>query len=187
LKRESVIDKVLFHKGRVWTIYAETNNGAFAFQGVKPYHNFQYDSRIHSTNINFTYIQEEDINPNLLEPNEIESHLKLMSAAEEKKLTLKSAIEFFVQLTGHSKNFTSKKIEKTGHDSFLFNPGQLRYEIWKTNGAILLSHNTNGYTNLAYFDFITFESHTALNEMKSNEQKREIIEQFINNEDGILK
>lgn len=30
-----VIDKVIYVKGRVWTIYGANNNGVFCYQGVK--------------------------------------------------------------------------------------------------------------------------------------------------------
>jgi hypothetical protein len=177
LKSESVIDKVLFHKGRVWTIYAETNNGVFCYQGIKPFPNFQYSERTHH-DLNSVYFDLEEVESSIIKGEDIDHCMKSMNAADQKKLTQKHAIDFFVHLTGHSRNFVSKHIRNSHYDSYIFSPGQLRYEIWKSEGAILLSHNTNGYTNHAFFDFITFDSHSLLNEKSIESHKKEIIEQY---------
>ena len=177
MKKESVIDKVLFHKGRVWTIYAETNNGVFCYQGIKPYPNFQYSERTH-IDLNSAYFDLEEMESSIIKGEDIDHCMKLMNAADRKRLTHKHAVDFFVHLTGHSRNFVSNHIQNTHNNSFNFSPGHLRYEIWKSEGAILLSHNTNGNTSHAYFDFITFDSHSLLNDKNIEAYKKEIIEQY---------
>lgn len=49
-------DTVIYYKGRVWTIYALSGNqeGVFAYQGLKPYETFKYDTQ---SNRNITYLK----------------------------------------------------------------------------------------------------------------------------------
>lgn len=180
------IDKTVHYKGRVWTIYAVSgnHNGAFAYNGIKPYPTFRYDSHDEfcKRRFNTTYIPDVDIK--VIEGEEIDKCLKIEKAAEKKKLNKKYAIEFSSWLTGHSKSFVSKRIEER-FNGYRFGPGQIKYEIWKSDGALLLSHNSNnGYTEHSYFDYVTWESEDRLYEKSKRAHEDEIIE---NNRDYIIE
>ncbi len=170
------IDKVVYYKGRVWTVYGTNpNHGIWAYNGVKPYSTFKFDSRRHD-DFRTTYIPIDDAFQ-IIEGEDIDRCLKLEAAAEKKKLNKKYAVDFFVWLTGHSKSFVTKNIEER-HHGFLFVPGSLIYEIWKTDkDCLILSHNTNGgYTSNAYFDYVTWEPDEEKYEKSRRALEREILE-----------
>ncbi|TCJ04882.1 hypothetical protein [Cytobacillus praedii] len=172
------IDKVVSYKGRVWTIYGTTNNGVFAFNGVKPYPEFKFRSQDDFWRSRFktTFIPAEDVKT--LEEIEIAEYVKQEKAADKKKLKKKYATEFFSWLTGHTKGFVSKHLEER-FNGYQFAPGHICYEIWKSEGALLLSHNTNfGYTQHSYFDYVTWESDDRLYEKRKREHEDEIIENY---------
>lgn len=173
-----LIDKVVYYKGRVWTIYGTSNNGAWAYNGLKPYDTFKFRSDDHFWRERYrtTYIPDTDIN--VIEGEEIENCLKLEKAADKKKLNKRYATEFFSWLTGHAKGFVSKHLEER-FNGFQFAPGHICYEIWKMDGAIYLSHNTNnGYTENSYFDYVTWESEERLYKKNKQAHEDEIIEQY---------
>lgn len=184
---ETLIDKVVLAKGRVWTIYAtdgnyhndRENRGVWVFQGVKPYNGFKFDSSRNYLEIPSNYFSLDEIV--FLEGDDIAAAVKKMQQEEKKKLTRKKAIDFFIHITGHSKAFVSKSIEAQERyisDAFKFSPGAIRMEIWKTDGAILLSENMRGTTRHSYFDFITFEPHDRLNERTDKAYREQIIDEF---------
>lgn len=172
------IEQVVFYKGRVWTIYGTSNNGVFAYNGLKPYPTFEFRSQddFWSSRFRTTYIPDAEIQ--VIEGEEIEKCLKQEKAADKKKLNKKYATEFFTWLTGHSKGFVAKNLEER-FNGYQFAPGHIRYEIWKMDGALYLSHNTNnGYTEHSYFDYVTWESEDRLFEKNKRAHEDEIIEQY---------
>ena len=170
-----LIDKVIYIKNRVWTVYGTTNNGAFCFQGIKPYPSFKYDSS--NMTLNISYFELEDIKASLLESSEIEFYMEKMKSADKKKLTKQHAVDFFVHLTGHTENFISENVQDEGN-SFTFKPGAISYDLWKSDGAFLLSHNITGTTHMAYFDYLTFAPHGILNEKNREAYKQQIIDDY---------
>jgi DNA polymerase III delta prime subunit len=108
-----LIDKVVLHKGRVWTIYSSSNDGVFAYQGLKPFSTFNYneDSRKYSSfKKNIAFIKQDEIN--ILTDEEIKAAVKKEERDMKKPLSRKKAIDFFVYLTGHTKAFVSKNIQE---------------------------------------------------------------------------
>lgn len=171
-----LFDKVVYMKGRVWTIYGTTDNGVFCYLGVKPYPTFEFDNYQHNKTMTISYFENKDLK--FIEGDEIDWCMQKMESEDKKKLTRKKAIDFYVYLTGHSKNFVTKNLEEK-HRSFLFSPGAVRYDLWKYEGALLLSHDLNdGFTQHTYFDFITFEHHGILNEKSREAHRQEIIDSY---------
>lgn len=168
-------DKVFYAKNRIWTIYGTTHDGVFCYQGIKPHPNFRYDSR--TMRKNTSYFKFEDIKDDFIEGEEIDWCMKKMVAADKKTLTKKHAIDFYVYLTGHTKSFVSKNIEEK-FNGFSFVPGDVCYDLWKSDGALSLSHNIHGTTTIAHFDFLTFKTHNTLNEKSDDAYKEEIIENY---------
>lgn len=176
---KDLFDKVLYLNNRVWTVYGVTDNGVFCYQGVKPYDSFQFDSRKNNT-INTAYFPIEVIQDAIIEGEEIEWCMKKMKTADNKKLSKQHAIDFFVHLTGHTKSFITKNIEShLAMESFRFKPGSVAYEIYKSEGALLLSHNLHGFTRHVYFDFLTFDHHDILNEENENAYRQQIIDEYL--------
>jgi hypothetical protein len=175
-----LINKVIWQKGRVWTIYSYSGGmkpGIFCYQGLKPYPSFKYDSyRDYYPKKKTSYFRVEDLN--FIEGDEIEKYLKQMESEDKKKLTRTKAIKFYMQLTGHSKNFVSKNLKENYNDSFEFSPGAICFELWKTKGILLLSHDIHGSIHHAYFDFITFESDSNEEEKSREDYKQQIIDDF---------
>jgi hypothetical protein len=178
-----LIDKVVFYKGRVWTIYSTSGDGVFAYQGLKPFASFNYheDSQRYSTfKKNISFIKNDEIE--LLANEQIQAAVKKEEREIKKPLSRKKAIEFYVYLTGHSKAFVSKHILER-HNGFDFAPGAVGYSLWKTSrrgesGYLILSHNTEGTTHHAYFDFITFKTDDIETERSWEAVKEEIIDNY---------
>jgi hypothetical protein len=177
-----LINKVVSFKGRVWTIYSTSGDGVFAYQGLKPFSSFNYDedSRKYSTfKKNIAYIKKNEIA--ILTDQDIQAAVKKEDKENKKPLSRKKAIDFFVYLTGHSRAFVSKHIRES-HTGFEFSPGALRYDLWKsTRGErsfLILSHNMEGTTHHAYFDFITFRTDDVETNRSWEEVKQEIIDNY---------
>lgn len=179
-----LLDKVVLYKGRVWTVYSSAEDGVFCYQGLKPFSSFNYhedSSRFSTFKKNTTYIPIVDLQ--LLDGEEISVAVKKEEKELKKKLNRKKAIDFYVNLTGHSKAFVSKHIhENDWRESFAFCPGAVQYDVWKTsrNGRpfLILSHNMEGHTHHAYFDFITFETDDLETDHSWEEIKQEIIDNY---------
>ena len=171
-----MIDKVVFYKGRVWTVYSVSpdHKGVFAYQGLKPWPTYEHNGPNKLTKIS-TYIPSNEIK--VIEGKEIDEYMSLEKKAEKRKLNKKYAVEFFSYLTGHTKSFISKNIKET-FGGFEFTPGRISYRIWKMNGALYLSHNTNSSTTHAYFDYVTWEDHSVLYEQSERELEKEIVERY---------
>ncbi|OIJ12693.1 hypothetical protein BKP37_12905 [Anaerobacillus alkalilacustris] len=184
LELNDLFDKVIYVKGRVWTIYATTgkceSEGVWAYEGVKPYPNFKFDSTCpyHNEKYQISFFFKETALEGLIEGNEIDNCMKQMKREDKKKLTRKKAIEFYVHLTGHTKSFVSKNLVEKFNDTYSFAPGSLCYDLWKSEGALLLSHNLEGHTNMSWFDFITFKPHSRLNDKHWEAVKEEIIDHY---------
>jgi hypothetical protein len=172
---EGLLDKVIYIKNRVWTIYATTNNGVFCYQGIKPYPSFKYDST--QMTLNISYFDLEDVAVSFIEGSKIEWYMEKMKSSDKKKLTKQHAVDFYVHLTGQSKSFVTKYMEERDH-ALSLTTGAIRFDLWKSDGALLLSHNIHGTTHLAYFDFLTFESHSQLNDRSTDAYKQEIIDSY---------
>lgn len=184
----NLLDKVILYKGRVWTIYSivtnKGNEGVFAYQGLKPFSSFNYnsDSRRFSTfKKNIVFIKIDEIN--ILTDDDISIAVKKEEKEMKKPLSRKKAIDFFAYLTGHSKAFVSKHIHEYDYrDSFDFSPGSFRYSLWKNNSGLrsflILSHNMEGSESHVYYDFITFETDDVEIERSWEEVKQEIIDNF---------
>lgn len=181
------MDSVVLYKNRVWTVYsvmtAKGNEGVFAYQGLKPFETFDYNTdsqRFSSFKRNITLIHPCDIR--VLEPGEVAAALKKEQRELKKPLTRKKAIDFFVYLTGHSRSFVSKNIDEHYNDNFCFQPGKIRYRLWKAgrglNGFLILSHNMEGSESHVYYDFLTFETDDLEIEKAWEEVKQEIIDQY---------
>jgi hypothetical protein len=178
-----LIDKVVFYKGRVWTIYSTSGDGVCACQGLKPFSTFNYDedSRKYSTfKKNIVYIKKDEIA--ILTGEDIPAAVKREEKEMKKPLSRKKAIDFYVYITGHSKTFVSKHIQER-HNGFDFEPGAVRYSLWKTSrrgesGYLILSHNLEGTTHHAYFDFITFRTDDLETDRSWEEVKQEIIDNY---------
>ncbi len=180
------IDKVVLYKGRVWTIYSTSNDGVFAYQGLKPFDSFKYyedSQRYDSFKKNITFIKHDEIE--LLPADHVPAAVKKEERELKKPLSRKKAIDFFVYLTGHSKTFVSKHIRESNcKDSFIFSPGAITYDIWKAKRSyssqpyLLLSHNMEGSTTHSYFDYITFETDDLETERSWKEVKQEIIDGY---------
>jgi hypothetical protein len=177
-----LIDEVVSYKGRVWTIYSTSGEGVFAYQGLKPFSSFNYneDSRRYSTfRKNIAFIKKDEIT--ILTGDDIQTAVKKEKVQLKKELTRKKAIDFYVYLTGHSKAFVSKHIQER-HNGFEFSPGAIRYDLWKTSrgerSCLILSHNIEGNSLHAYFDFITFETDDVETDRSWEEVKQEIIDNY---------
>jgi hypothetical protein len=178
-----LIDQVVQFKGRVWTIYSTTNEGVFAYQGLKPFPSFNYreeSQRFSSFRKNIAYIKHGEIN--ILTGEDIPAAVKKEEKEMKKPLSCKKAIEFFVHLTGHSRSFVSKNIEEHFNNSFSFIPGAIRYRLWKHNRGLssflILSHNMKGSESHVYYDFITFKTDDIELERSWEEIKQEIIDEY---------
>lgn len=56
---QDLYDKVVYYKGRVWTIYALSDDqGVFAYQGLKPYSTFVYNENRINRNVSYISLQE---------------------------------------------------------------------------------------------------------------------------------
>ncbi|WP_445506745.1 hypothetical protein [Niallia sp. 03190] len=182
MESKEALDKVLFTKGRVWTVYSTSEDGSiFCFQGIKPHESFKFDDRNNYRNLPIAYFNLADIEDKFIQKEEIDFFIKIMETEEKKPLTKKKAIDFFVHLTGHSRAFISKRtLEKgiSGRGTYEFIPGAIRYELYKTEGSLCLRHNMDGYTHHLYYDFITFYPHDYLNEKRNKAIKEEIINDY---------
>jgi hypothetical protein len=178
-----LIDKVVFYKGRVWTIYSTSGDGLFAYQGLKPFASFNYneDSQRYSTfKKNIAYIKKDEIA--ILTGEDIQIAVKKEEKDMKKPLSRKKAIDFYVHFTGHSKAFVSKHIQEH-YNGFGFSPGAVQYDLWKTSrrsgsNFLILSHNMEGTTHHAYFDFITFKTDDLETDRSWEEVKQEIIDNY---------
>jgi hypothetical protein len=175
-------DKVIYYMGRVWTIYALAGNheGVFAYQGLKPYETFKYDS--YQSNRNITYLKmDEALNCIIEGADRIAECVKNEKIAQAKKLNKKMAVEFFVYLTGHSKTKINSDIEE-GYNRFKIVLGQICYDLWKSDGRLYLHHNMHGNTTGTVFDFVTWKHDSMFmdtnNKKHDNEFKHEIIEAY---------
>ena len=178
MQANELLDKVVYYKGRVWTIYSTSRDGVLAYQGLKPFSSFDYykdSQRYSSFKKNTTYINQDEIM--FLNGDEIKSALKKEEREMKKPLSRKKAIDFYVYFTGHSKAFVSKNLEEK-HHSFDFTPGAVWYQLWKMDGALYLSHNMDGSSHHVNYDFITFEPHDILNDKRWESIKNEIIDDF---------
>jgi hypothetical protein len=178
-----LIDKVVSYKGRVWTVYSTSNDGVFAYHGLKPFSTFNYneDSRKYSSfKKNIAFIKQDEIN--ILTDEEIKAAVKKEERDMKKPLSRKKAIDFFVYLTGHTKAFVSKNIQEDWTDSFSFIPGAVRYRLWKhnrgLNSYLILSHNMKGSESHVYYDFITFETDDIELDRYWEAVKQEIIDEY---------
>jgi hypothetical protein len=181
---ENLYDKVIWAKGRIWTIYGTNETGetgVWCYQGLKPFSSYKFDSsrRNHGRNINYFHLKDC-----VFLETELEQQQKLeeMETEDKKKLNKTKAIEFFMYLTGHSKTFVSKNIhqeKRYSGNAFEFNPGFVRYSIWKSEGCIYLHQLLgNESWDSSYFDFITFETQDRLNDLKREKERNEIIEDY---------
>jgi hypothetical protein len=174
----NIVGKVVLYKGRVWTVYGYHAQGAYAFNGLKPYPEWKFDSNNNYHNYRITYIPAEDIKVVLETEGAITAARKGEEASEKKKLTKTYAAEFFSFLTGHPKAFVSRNLVER-HNGWHFEPGWIQYEIWKMDNALYLSHNTeNGYSSHAYFDFVTWEPEDRLYERNKRAMEEEIAEKY---------
>ncbi|WP_042348679.1 hypothetical protein [Bacillus massiliigorillae] len=175
-------DKMIYYKGRVWTIYALTENhdGVFAYQGLKPYDTFKYDS--YQSNLNITFLKMDEALNCIVEGDDcIAECVKNEKIAQAKKLNKEMAVEFLVYLTGHPKTKINSEIEEE-HNCFKIVLGQIRYALWKSDGRLYLHHQINGKTTDTSFDFVTWKPDSmheyANNKKQENEYKQEIIEAY---------
>lgn len=153
---ENLFDKVLCYRGRVWTIYALSGNydGVFAYQGLKPYPSYKYDSVRSDRNI--SYVKMQEALECLIDGEQIVECVKKEKAADVKKLNKKMAVEFLVYLTGHGKAKINNEI-KESFNGFLIQLGQVRYDLFKLDGRLHVHHNLHGNTTGTTFDFVTWK------------------------------
>lgn len=115
---------------------------------------------------------------NIIEGEEIEWCLKKVEKAENKELTNDCAVHFFRFLTEHSESFLRKRIEDQD-GRFSVQIGAVYYQIWKSHKkALVLTHNTSDYTELIYYDYLTFKIFEKLNSEMREAYKQEIIENY---------
>jgi|GEM_PF-7034291 hypothetical protein len=176
-----LIDKVIFYKGRVWTIYAAdgSNTGVFAYQGLKPYSTFRY-SDSHSDRA-IAYISLLEASVKLIDGDQIQECIKQEKAAESKKLSKKMAVEFLSELTGHGKSKINAEI-KDDHNSFSVQLGRINYSLYKLDGRLRLNHNLHGTTRSTTFDFVTWKHDIQFEDREkrryAREEREEIIEDY---------
>lgn len=171
---QDLYDKVLFYKGRVWTIYALTGDGVFAFQGLKPYSSFKYDSNRHEKNI--SYIKMVEVLECIIEGEKIAECVDIERKSDAKKLSKKMAVEFLSYLTGHtSGKINCEIIEQEGrvNGSFTVVLGQVRYDIWKMDGRLHLHHNMHGTTTGTTFDFVTWKVDSNYEDRERRQSQRD--------------
>ncbi|MBJ6360487.1 hypothetical protein ACFOQM_04060 [Paenibacillus sp. GCM10012307] len=176
-KQVELYDKVIYYKGRVWTIYGLTGNhdGVFVYQGLKPYETFQYDS--YSSKRNVCYIDIDEVLECIIEGNQIEECVKNEKIAQSKKLNKKMAVEFFAEFTGHARTKINSEIKESGN-GFEVVLGMVRYNLWKLDGRLHLNHNIHAHTTGTVFDFVTWKHDSLYREAQQKEFKREIIDEY---------
>jgi hypothetical protein len=169
---DDLYDKVLYYKGRVWTIYALTGNydGVFVYQGLKPYSTFQYDSYRHDRNI--SYIKMHEVLECIIEGEQIQECVKSEKAADAKKLNKKMAVDFLVNLTGHARSKVNSEIVEQGH-AFTIVLGSVRYDLFKLDGRLHLHHNIHGTTEGTVFDFVTWKHDTNYEDKQREKERKE--------------
>lgn len=175
---EQMLDKVLYYKGRVWTVYAVSGgyDGIFAYQGLKPYDTFKYDPYISKRNI--SYLDMADAMQNVVDDKYlIHEYLKAERKAESKKLTKGMAAEFLANLTGHSKSKILSLIDDR-YNGFIVLLGSVRYDLFKMDDRMILHHNIHGHTSGTTFDFVTWKHDSLYNDKSSREEKKEIIDAY---------
>ncbi|EPD80533.1 MULTISPECIES: hypothetical protein [unclassified Paenibacillus] len=178
---EDLYDKVLYYKGRVWTIYALDGNhdGVFAFQGLKPYTSFKYDSYSHDRNI--SYLKMAEALECIIEEEKIAECVHLERKADAKKLSKKMAVDFLAHLTGHTVGKIDGEVEEQ-HNGFTVVLGQVRYDLWKMDGRLHLHHYMHGTTTGTTFDFVTWKVDTNYEDKQRRQSQREekelIIEEY---------
>lgn len=174
-----LLDKVIYYKGRVWTIYALTgnHNGVFVYQGLKPYSTFKYDSNRSDRNISYLEIQEAV--GCIIEGDQIKECVKNEKTAESKKLNKKMAVEFFADLTGHTKSKINSEIEEEYNNGFSIQLGKVRYNLFKLDGRLHLHHNIHDHTDGTTFDFVTWKHDSNYEDKKTREHRREEAESVI--------
>jgi hypothetical protein len=173
-------DKVIYYKGRVWIIYALSGDGVFAYQGLKPYETFKYDS--YQSNRNISYLKIDEALQCIIDGDQIEACVKAEKKAQSKKLSKKMAVEFLADLTGHPKSKILSVMEERFNGSFSVVLGQICYDLFKLDGRLHLHHNMHGNTTGTVFDFVTWKHDSmyedAQNREQKNEYKQEIIEAY---------
>lgn len=170
-------DKVIYYKGRVWTIYALTGNhdGIFAYQGLKPYETFKYDS--YQSNRNIAYLKMDEALQCIIDGNQIEACVKAEKKAESKTLSKKMAVDFLSEITGHAKAKINSVIDDR-FNGFTVQLGQVRYDLFKVDGRLHLHHNMHGTTDGTTFDFVTWKIDSLYEDKARNEYKKEIIDAY---------
>lgn len=175
-----LLDKVIYYRGRVWTIYAETGNrdGVFAFQGLKPpYSTFKYDSYRSDRNISFLKMQEAlDC---IIDGDQITECVKSEKTAESKKLNKKMAVEFFADLTGHTRSKINSDIEEKYNNVYSIRLGQVCYDLYKLDGRLHLQHNMHGHTTGTTFDFVTWKHDSHYEDRQTRVHRREEAERIV--------
>lgn len=168
-----LVDKVIYYKGRVWTVYAITGNqdGVFIYQGLKPYSTFQFDS--YSSNRNTSYLKLQEALDCIIEGVQITECVKNEKKAESKKLNKKLAVDFFVYLTGHAKSKINSEIVEEYNAGFKIVLGQVRYDLWKMDGRLHLHYNMHGNTTGTTFDFVTWKHDSNYEDRQLRESRRE--------------
>ncbi|WP_175537548.1 hypothetical protein, partial [Mycobacterium tuberculosis] len=152
---QDLYDKVVYYKGRVWTIYALSDDqGVFAYQGLKPYSTFVYnENRI---NRNVSYISLQEALECIVDGDKIEDCIKNEKKAESKKLNKKMAVDFLAYLTGHTKSKINSEIQENYNGGFQIVLGEVSYDLWKKEGRLHLHHNLHQHAMGATFDFVTW-------------------------------
>jgi len=170
--------KVIYYKGRVWTIYALTGNhdGVFAFQGLKPYTSYQYNS--YRSDRNIVYVRMQDALQCIIDSDQIETCVKAENKAQSKDLNKKMAVEFLAGLTGHSKSKISDRIEER-FSGFSIMLGQANYDLFKLDGRLHLLHNLHGTTDGTTFDFVTLQHDNHYEDKQRQKERQDEAENII--------
>lgn len=174
-------DKVVYYKGRVWTIYALTgnNDGVFAYHGLKPYGSFRYDSDRSDRSISY-FSMKEVLGLIVEDKDKIAECVEAEKIAQAKKLNKKMAVEFLVHLTGHTKTKINNEIEDN-HNRFTILLGRVHYDLSKINGRLQLQHNMHGRTTNTTFDFVTWKHDSMYDDARKQEQDSEDRKEAIEN------
>lgn len=148
--------KVIFLNNRVWTIYSESTTGVYCYEGVD-LNGFSSDKE------HITYFDFKEIKERFLKEHEISTYMSKVKQREYKPLTKSHASQFISKLTGHSYATIQKNIEERVYQdnplnfTYAYQPGLICYEVSKSDKHLVLSHDTSGLKEHAFFDLLTFE------------------------------
>ncbi|MYL43994.1 hypothetical protein [Virgibacillus salexigens] len=163
---DAYIDKVIYAKGRLWTIFSVTLEGVFCVVGIRPTPIKENKPKIKGE-WNTRFFKFQEIEGKILEDREVQEHLQKMRRIERRPLNKTRACDFLSELLGCSRSSIVKYLDETPDAmkdyKFVLKYGLITYELTKEGRMFVLKHDMHGMRLTAYFDMFTFEPIVSYN------------------------